>query len=60
EFPQGTGAQVLTANTKNGVPIVMVAQINAQTGKLFVRATTLYAATVLDPEKAGLILASQT
>ena len=60
EFPQGTGAQVMTANTKNGVPIVMVAQINAQTGKLFVRATTLYAATVLDPEKAGLILASQS
>ena len=58
-FPSGTGAQVMTANTKQGVPIVMVAQINAQTGKLFVRATTLYAATCLDNEKVGLILANQ-
>ncbi len=60
EFPQGTGAQVMTATTKNGVPIVMVAQINAQTGLLFVRCTTLYAATVLDPEKAGILIANQT
>jgi hypothetical protein len=60
EFPQGTGAQVLTANTKNGVPLVMVAQMNAQTGKLFVRNTTLYATTVLDPEKVGVIVANQT
>jgi len=60
EFPQGTGAQVMTATTKNGVPLVMVAQMNAQTGKLFVRNTTLYAATVLDPEKCGIILANQT
>jgi len=60
EFPQGTGAHVMTATTKNGVPLVMVAQINAQTGKLFVRNTTLYAATVLDPEKCGLIIANQT
>lgn len=60
EFPQGTGAQVMTATTKNGVPLVMVAQMNAQTGKLFVRNTTLYAATCRDPEKAGIILANQT
>jgi len=59
-FPEGTGAQVMNATTKNGVPIFMVAQINAQTGKLFVRATTLYATTVLDPEKCGIILANQT
>lgn len=59
EFPSGTGAQVMTATTKNGVPLVMVAQVNAQTGKLFVRNTTLYAASVLDPEKCGLILANQ-
>lgn len=58
-FPSNTGAQVMTANTKNGVPLVMVAQINAQTGKLFVRHTTLYAATVLDPEKAGVVIANQ-
>lgn len=59
-FPAGTGAQVMTATTKNGVPIVQVAQVNAQTGKVFVRHTTLYAATVLDPEKCGLIVADQT
>jgi hypothetical protein len=59
-FPSGMGAEVMTANTKNGVPIVMVSQINAQTGKVFVRATTLYAATVLLPEQCGVILANQT
>lgn len=58
-FPTSTGAMVMTSNTKNGVPLVMVAQINAQTGKLFVRNTTLYAASVLDPEKVGLVLANQ-
>jgi hypothetical protein len=60
EFPQGTGAQVMTATTKQGVPLVMVAQMNAQTGKLFVRHTTMYAASVLDPEKCGIILANQS
>jgi hypothetical protein len=59
-FPSGLGAEVLTATTKNGVPLVMVAQINAQTGKVFVRNTTLYAATVLDPEKCGIIIAGQS
>lgn len=59
-FPSDAGAQVLTATTKNGVPLVMVAQINAQTGKLFVRHTTLYAATVLNPEACGVIVANQT
>jgi hypothetical protein len=59
EFPSGFGADVKTATTKNGVPLVMVAQINAQTGRVFVRCTTLYAATVLDPEKCGLIIANQ-
>jgi hypothetical protein len=59
-FPSAAGANVMTATTKNGVPLVMVAQLNAQTGKVFVRHTTLYAASVLDPEKCGLILASQT
>lgn len=53
------GAELMTANTKKCGPLVMVAQINAQTGKVYVRNTTLYAATVLDPEKCGLILANQ-
>ncbi len=59
-FPAGTGAQVMTANTKNGVPIVQVAQLDGKTGKMFVRHTTLYAASVLDPEKCGFIIADQT
>lgn len=59
EFPSGTGAEVMTARTAQGVPIVMVAQINAQTGKLFVRATTKYAATVLCPDQCGIIIANQ-
>lgn len=59
-FPSGTGASVMTATTKQGVPLVQVAQMNAQTGKLFVRNTTMYAATVLDPEKVGIIIANQT
>ena len=54
------GQEVMTATTKNGVPLVMVYQGNAQTGKLFVRCTTLYAVTCIDPEKAGLIIANQT
>jgi hypothetical protein len=59
-FPEGAGVQVLTAATKNGVPLVMVAQMNGDTGKLMVRHTTLYAATVRDPAKCGVILANQT
>lgn len=59
-FPSGTGASVMTSTTKQGVPLVQVAQMNAQTGKLFVRNTTMYAASVLDPEKVGIILANQT
>jgi len=59
-FPAGTGASVMTATTKQGVPLVQVAQMNAQTGKLFVRNTTMYAASVLDPEKCGIIIANQT
>jgi hypothetical protein len=59
-FPEGAGAQVMTATTKNGVPLVMVAQIDAMTGKLKVRHTTLYAATVRDPAKTGILIAAQT
>jgi len=59
-FPANAGAQVMTATTKNGVPLVMVAQINAMTGVLTVRHTTLYAATVRDPSKCGILIANQT
>lgn len=60
EFPKDQGAAVLTARTKNGVPLLMSASFNHLTGISVVRCTTLYATTVLDPEQVGIILANQT
>lgn len=60
EFPSDQGPKVMTANTKNGVPLVMMYGFNHLTGKTTVRATTFYAATVRDPEKVGFIIANQT
>lgn len=59
-FPTGEGASVKTATTAQGVPLIMSYEFNHLTGKTTCRFTTLYAATVLDPEKAGIILANQT
>jgi hypothetical protein len=59
-FPQNEGAAVMTATTKNGVPLLMSAAFNHLTGISTVRATTLYATTVLDPEQCGIIIANQT
>ena len=58
-FPSGEGPQVMRATTKNGVPIVMSYSFNHLTAKTSVRFTTLYATTVIDPEKCGIILANQ-
>ena len=60
EFPTDQGAKVMTATTKNGVPLIMSYAFNHLTGKTTVRATTFFAATVRDPEKVGFILASQS
>jgi hypothetical protein len=60
EFPKDQGAAVLTANTKNGVPLLMSASFNHLTGISVVRCTTLYATSVLDPEQVGIILANQS
>jgi hypothetical protein len=60
QFPKDQGAAVLTANTKQGVPLLMSASFNHLTGISVVRCTTLYATTVLDPEQVGIILANQT
>ena len=49
----------MRATTKNGVPIVMSYSFNHLTAKTSVRFTTLYATTVIDPEKCGIILANQ-
>ena len=59
-FPTGQGADVMTANTKNGVPLIMSFSFNHLTGVTTIRYTTLYATTVLDPEQCGIILANQT
>lgn len=59
-FPTGQGAQVMTATTKQGVPLIMSYEFNHLTAKVSCRFTTLYAATVLNPEHAGIILANQT
>lgn len=58
-FPTGEGAQVMTATTKNGVPLIMSYAFNHLTGITTCRFTTLYATTVLDPEQCGIILANQ-
>ncbi len=58
-FPTGEGAKVMTATTEQGVPLIMSYEFNHLTGVTTCRFTTLYAATVLDPEKAGIILAEQ-
>lgn len=59
-FPTGEGAQVMTAATKNGVPLVMAYQFDTMTAKTAVRFTTMYATTVLDPEQCGIVIANQT
>jgi hypothetical protein len=58
-FPSGQGAQVMTANTKQGVPIVVSYGFDHITGVMTARFTTLYAATVLQPEKCGFVVANQ-
>lgn len=59
-FPTDQGAAVMTATTKNGVPLLMSASFNHLTGVSVIRCTTLYATTVLDPEQVGIIIANQT
>ena len=55
----GAGVTVMSATTKQGVPLAMMAAAGVLTGKLTCRFTTMYAATVLLPEQCGLILANQ-
>lgn len=59
-FPTGEGVQVMTATTKQGVPLIMSYMFDQMRGKTNIRFTTLYATTVLDPEQCGIILANQT
>lgn len=59
-FPSGQGVEVKTATTKQGVPLIMSYSFNHLTAVTTVRAHTLYATTVLEPEQCGIILANQT
>jgi hypothetical protein len=59
-FPSDEGAKVMTATTKNGVPLIMSYSFNHLTGVTTARCTTLYATTVLEPEHCGIIIANQT
>lgn len=59
-FPTGEGANVMTATTKNGVPLIMSYQFDSLKGRTSCRFTTLYATSVLDPEQCGIIVANQT
>jgi hypothetical protein len=58
-FPTGQGAEVKTATTSQGVPLIMAYKFDSMTGVCQVRCTTLYATTVLDREQCGIILANQ-
>lgn len=58
-FPSGQGAQVMTARTKQGVPITVSYGFNHLTGKMTARFTTLYGVAVLQPEKCGFVVANQ-
>jgi len=58
-FPTGEGPQVMTATTKQGVPLIMSYSFNHLTGKTTCRFTTLYATAVRSPEHVGVIIANQ-
>jgi hypothetical protein len=57
---QDQGLRVMTATTKQGVPLTMAYGTNLRTYKTEVRFSTLYAVTVLEPEQCGIIIANQT
>lgn len=54
-----SGVDVMTATTKQGVPITMGYSTNLMTGLMSIRFITRYAITVLDPEACGIIIANQ-
>jgi hypothetical protein len=58
-FPSGQGVDVKHSTTKQGVPLIMSYAFDHLTGITTCRFTTLYAATVLDPEQCGIIIANQ-
>lgn len=59
-FPEGQGAQIMTATSKQGIPLIMSYAFDHLKGVTTCRYTALYAATVLQPELCGIIIAKQT
>lgn len=59
-FPTGQGAQVMTATSKNGIPLIMSYSFDHLKAKTTCRFTALYGTTVLQPELCGLVLGNQT
>lgn len=58
-FPTDQGPKVMTATTKQGVPLCMSYFFDHMVGKTTARFHTLYATAVPDPEKVGFILPRQ-
>jgi hypothetical protein len=59
-FPDGEGAKVMTATSKNKIPLIMSYAFDHLKGTTTCRFTSLYGTTVLQPELCGLIIANQT
>lgn len=59
KWESDSGVKVMTATTKQGVPIAMGYSQGLMNGLLQVRAVTRYATTVLDPERCGIIIGNQ-
>jgi hypothetical protein len=60
EFPSDGGPKVMTARTKQGVPLVMSYGFDHLKAKTTFRFTTMYGCTVLQPERCGVIIANQS
>lgn len=58
-FPQGQGAQVMTARSKNGADLIMSYAFDHLKGLTTCRFTTLYGCSVLVPEMVGLCIPNQ-
>lgn len=59
EFPGDMGVKVKTATTENGAPLCMSYNFDHLSGNISVRYHTYFADSLVDPEKAFLVLANQ-
>lgn len=58
-FPTDSGAKVMSATSKQGIPLIMSYFFDHIKGVYTCRFTSLYGVTVLQPEMVGVILANQ-